>query len=199
MADAGKNRRRQLEAWDSVHGRTLSVDSKEEQDFINWLCEANSLSVIGDFQYQPPSFGLFGNTKYVDVDGKTKTLFQDHVYSCDFVVEFDAEAQKGLARELKVGKDQLSAGPVVSAYIDTKGLFNRNGRSFSTDRKWVWEKYGVYVAEVVPVKWFAKFGCPKASFLSEKTKKARKAFIGMKSVRQAFGLEDRRGENVNKN
>ena len=56
MATSGKNKRRQLEAWDSAHGQSLSVDSAEECDFINWLCEAKSLSAIGDFQYQPPSF-----------------------------------------------------------------------------------------------------------------------------------------------
>lgn len=184
MENAGKNRRRQLDAWDSAHGRALSVDSVEESDFINWLCEAKSLSVINDFQYQPPSFRLFDNEKYQDVDGRQRTLFQDHVYSCDFVVSFDASRQKALAKEFKVQLGQLSAGGEVSAYVDTKGLFNRNGRSFSTDRKWVWDKYGVYVAEVVPVRFFQKFGCPEASFKSKKTKKARKAFAGMKSVGQ---------------
>ena len=130
----------------------------------------------------------------MDIDGKTKTLFQDHVYSCDFVVSFDASEQRQLAREFKIGQEQLSAGGQVSAYIDTKGVFNRNGRSFSTDRKWVWDKYGIYVAEVVPVKFFAKFGCPEASFRSKKTGKPRKAFVGMKSISQAGGVLPR---NVN--
>ena len=49
MADRGKNNRRQLEADDIVHGVTLSVDSQEEIDFVNWLCEAHELSVINDF------------------------------------------------------------------------------------------------------------------------------------------------------
>ena len=40
MADTGKNNRRQLEAYDSLHGKILSVDSVEEQDFLEWLCEA---------------------------------------------------------------------------------------------------------------------------------------------------------------
>lgn len=49
MANAGKNKRRQLLAYDSVHGVTLSVDSQEEVDFVDWLCEAHGLSVIQDF------------------------------------------------------------------------------------------------------------------------------------------------------
>lgn len=186
MAEQGKNRRRQLEAEDTVHGATLSVDSQEEVDFVNWLCEAHSLSAVGDFQYQPPSFELFGNTKYVDVYGKERTLFQEHRYSCDFLVAFDPNAQKELAKELKVPYSQLSCAE-VSAYVDTKGLFNRNSRSFSTDRKWVWEKYGVYVAEIVPVKFFRNFGVPLRSFFSKKTKKARKMFAGMKSITEALG------------
>lgn len=36
----GKNKRRQLEAYDSLHSVMLSVDSQEEVDFVNWLCEA---------------------------------------------------------------------------------------------------------------------------------------------------------------
>lgn len=187
MADRGKNTRRQLEIEDTVHGKTLSVDSVEECDFINWLCEAHDLSVIGDFQYQPPSFSLFENTKYVDVNGKTRTLFQDHEYSCDFMVTFDPNAQKELAKELKTPYSALSCGE-VSAYIDTKGLFNRNARSFSTDRKWTWLKYGVYVAEIIPVKFFKLFGVPAKSFCSKKTKKARKIFTGMKSVTERFGF-----------
>lgn len=110
------------------------------------------------------------------------------MYSCDFVVEFDASAQKELAKELKVGYGQLSSGQ-VSAYIDTKGLFNRNARSFSTDRKWVWEKYGVYVAEIIPAKFFKAFGVPLRSFLSKKTKKVRKMFAGMKSIAETLGLK----------
>lgn len=187
MADRGKNKRRQLEAEDTLHGTTLSVDSVEEQDFVNWLCEAAELSVVQDFSYQPPSFRLFENAKYVDVYGKARTLFLDHVYTCDFVVAFCPSAQLELAKEMKTPYGQLSCAQ-TSAYVDTKGTFNLNRRSFATDRKWVWDKYGVYVAEVVPVRFFAKFGVPKKSFSSKKTKKARKAFAGMKSVPQAFGL-----------
>ena len=164
-----------------MHNVVLSVDSQEEVDFVNWLCEAHTLSVINDFQYQPSSFELFENTKYTDIYGKTRTLFQEHVYSCDFMVMFNPNTQKELAKELKIPYSQLSCTE-VSAYIDTKGTFNRNSRSFSTDRKWVWDKYGIYVAEIIPVKFFKNFGVPLKSFISKKTKKARKMFLGMKPL-----------------
>lgn len=103
------------------------------------------------------------------------------------MITFDASAHTELAKELKVSNTQLSCGE-VSAYVDTKGLFNRNARSFSTDRKWVWKKYGIYVAEIIPVKFFKTFGVPFKSFLSKKTKKARKMFAGMKSLRETLGV-----------
>ena len=98
---------------------------------------------------------------------------------------FDPATQKELAKELKIPYSQLSCSE-VSAYIDTKGTFNRNSRSFSTDRKWVWDKYGIYVAEIVPVKFFKNFGVPLKSFVSKKTKKARKMFTGMKSLAETL-------------
>jgi len=101
---------------------------------------------------------------------------------------FNANAQKDLAREFKIQQWQLSADE-VSAYIDTKGLFNRNQRSFSTDRKWVWEKFRTYVAEIIPVKFFAKFGCPQSAFKSKKTNKPRKMFLGMRTIAEKFGLK----------
>ena len=188
MQTTGKNKRRQFEVYDNVHSCTLSVDSSEEVDFIEWLNEAYELSIIDDFQYQPESFMLFENVKYVDVYGKTKSLFQEHVYSCDFKIMFDANKFKELAKELKVPNEQLSSTQ-VSAYIDTKGMFNRNSRSFTTDRKWVWDRYHVYIAEIIPNKFFAKFGVPIKCFLSKKTKKPRKIFNGMMSIKQAFQIE----------
>ena len=187
MADAGKNRRKQLEVLDDVHGVTLSVDSVEEQFFVDWLCEAAQLSIVQDFMYQPRTFVLSEGEQYTDVDGRKRCLFKEHVYSPDFLVAFDPTAQKELAREFKTRADDAAAGQ-CSAWIDTKGLFNPNARSFSIDRKWVWQKFGIYICEVVPKKFFKKMGCPFRSFYSGKTKKPRKMFQGFCSIKQAFKL-----------
>ena len=188
MALAGKNRNKQIEYFDEIHGCTLSIDSMEENDFLNWLTEAVQLSVVNDFVYQPGSFSLYDSETYVDVDGKTKCLFRDHVYSPDFLVSFDPNAQKQLAREFRVRQSDLSA-PEVSAWIDTKGLFNMNGRSFSTDRKWVWQKFKVYICEVVPKKFSQKFGVAVKSFYTRKTGKSRKMYAGCKTIAEALGLK----------
>ena len=181
---SGKNKRRQLEAYDSLHSVMLSVDSQEEVDVLNWLCEAAQLSAISDFEYQPSSFQLFDAVRYEDVDGKSRSLFQEHKYTPDFVVAFDGNAQHALAKELKISKDQLSAE--CSAWIDVKGGFNRNARSFTTDRKWVWDKFKTYICQLVPTKFFAAFGVPAASRLTAKTKKPRTCYKGMPDLSSIF-------------
>lgn len=181
MQTNGKNRRRQFEVFDEAHGAELNVDSMEEVDFVNFLNEASRLGVVYDFVYQPESFLLAEGVKYRGVDGKTKTLFQDHVYSADFMVSFNPKKYPKLAAEFKISQERACLER-VDAYIDTKGTFNKNARSFSIDRKWVWQKFGIYICEVVPKKFFQKFGCPKNSFVTRKTGARRKMFAGCRSI-----------------
>lgn len=105
MSTSGKNKRRQLTCYDDMHKQELSVDSQEEVDTLAWLSEAMTLSVINDFSYQPPSFHLFDAVKYQDIDGKTKTLFREHEYTPDWVLDFTPSAQAQLAKELKISHD----------------------------------------------------------------------------------------------
>lgn len=120
MAENGKNRRRQIAVWDCTHGVGLSVDSAEEADALAWLDEAKQLSAISDFAYQPAPFKLSDKAEYVDVDGKKRVLFREHVYTADWVVAFDPSKQIDLARELKVPAEKLSCGE-CSVWIDCKG------------------------------------------------------------------------------
>ena len=62
----GKNKRRQLECYDSFHKVKLDCDSIEECDFIEWCSEAASLNIIKDFIYQPESIKLFDAVSYLD-------------------------------------------------------------------------------------------------------------------------------------
>lgn len=189
MSDKGKNKRRQLEVFDETHSFMLSVDSAEEVDFVRWCDEAVKLSVLNGYQYQPDSFQLFQAEKYVDVYGKQRTLFQEHIYSPDFVLMFNPKRSLELSKELKVTQSQLSSNE-CSAYIDVKGTFQKQKRSFTTDRKWTWQKFKTYICEVVPVKFFKLFGVPEKSRLTEKTKKPRSCYNGFKSVAEAFRQSD---------
>ena len=55
-------------------------------------------------------------------------MYREHQYSPDFVVELNPNANIALSKE----------------------TFNRNARSFGTDRKWLWQKFKVYIYELVP-------------------------------------------------
>lgn len=54
------------------------------------------------------------------------------------------------------------------------------------NQKWCWQKLGVYIYKLVPKEFFKKMGCPKTSFYTKKTKKARKNFAGCKTLEQIF-------------
>lgn len=180
----GKNKRRQIEVEDTVHGTVLSADSMEEVDFINFLCEACDLSAISDFSYQPQQFQLFEPKRYTDVNGKERCLFREHHYNPDFMVEFNPSDQMGLAEEFKVPLSDLS-NDTVSSYIDVKGVFARNdagNRTFSLNQKWMYDKYGIYVVKVVPKEFFGKFGCPEKCRFTMKTKKPSTKYQGFPSV-----------------
>lgn len=187
---AGKNKRKQLTVEDTVHGVQLSVDSTEEVDFVNWACEACQLSILQDFQYQPQPFALFQPVWYMDFQNKQRCLFREHIYTPDFIVQFDPRIQPTLTKEFKV---PLSAAnqPSVSVYLDVKGQFTQHdgGRSFSLNQKWTWQKYGVYVCKVVPKLFCKKFGVATASMKSKLTGKIRKMFIGYQSIKKAFDID----------
>lgn len=186
----GKNKRRQLSCYDSFHKIQLNCDSVEECDFIEWCSEAASLKIIKDFIYQPESIKLFDAVSYLDFQGKKKSLLRDHVYSPDFCIIFDPGTFLILAKQFKIPYDQVSLNE-SSVYLDVKGTFQRNGgdRSFSLNQKWVFQKTGIYVSKIIPENFFKECGCPQACFLSKKLKKARKKFIGFKTIAQAFRLE----------
>lgn len=137
MTEHGKNKRRQLEAYDEIHDVMLSVDSAEERDTLAWLVEAKKHNVINDFSYQPASFKLSDAVTYQDIENKTKTLFREHVYTADWCVEFTPSACIPLAKELKLPHEAMSSDNWKS-YIDSKGAFNVNERAFSYNQKWLY-------------------------------------------------------------
>lgn len=111
---------------------------------------------------------------------KERTLFQDHVYSPDFMIRVDPRRQE-LVDEFKV----LSDGCV---YVDVKGSFNRNQRSFSIDQKWTYQKYGHYIYKLEPKRFFRKFGILDRFMFTRKTGKPSKVFEGYPTVEQVFGF-----------
>jgi len=112
------------------------------------------------------------------VKGKEKTLFQDHVYSPDFLIRINEKCES-LLSEFKVTFDN-------NIYVDVKGSFNRNQRSFSIDQKWVYQKTGYYIYKLEPKMFFRKFGILEEFKFTQKTKKPSKVFAGYKTIEEVF-------------
>ena len=187
----GKNLRSKFQVFDSVHNKTLDVDSQEEVEFTKWLCRANELGIMTDFEYQPKSFILSEKAHYVNSKGKTKTLFQEHIYTADFMLIFDERKFQDLADEFKMC-DSVKSAPEKSQYVfyvDVKGGFQKDaGRSFSMNQKWVYMKYHVYVHKVIPKVFFQKFGIIEEFKWTQKTKKPSKKYEGYQTIEEIFNL-----------
>lgn len=183
----GKNTRRQLEIFDRLHSKTVYVDSVEESDMFNWLCEAAELGLILDFQYQPEPIKLFDSVDYVNSKNKKRNLFREHVYTPDFIIKVKPGSVPDLDILFKIPYDRVTQSE-YDVYVDVKGTFmsNDGGRSFSINQKWVYQLTGIYVQKIVPKDFFKKAGCPKESFVTRKTNKSRKMFAGYPSISQSL-------------
>lgn len=183
----GKNKRKQIDYFDSFHNIQLQLDSMEEVDTLDWLLEAQELGLIVDWEYQPNSIELFQSVNYVNIDNKTRCLFREHIYSPDFKIQFNPSKNAILAKEFKLTKQQAQQEN-FEIVIDVKGVFNKTERAFSLNQKWVYQKTGIYVYKLVPKEFFKKAGCPKVCFITRKTGKKRKVYAGYKSISEIFNL-----------
>lgn len=185
----GRNKRRTILANDYVHNLTIEADSDEEIDTLEWLCEAYNKGLILDFQYQPRSFQLSESISYNTIDGKSRSLFREHIYSPDFSIFLNPNKNLELSKEFKIPKEKLNVDK-LEIVVDVKGTFAKSdgGRSFTINQKWVYDKYNVYVYKLVPKEFFKKFGVPQNCILTKKTKKPRKAFIGYKTLAEVFQI-----------
>lgn len=71
-------------------------------------------------------------------------------------------------------------------YVDVKGGFNKNARSFSIDQKFVYSKYGHYIYKLVPKEFMRKFGITEDLMFTSKTKKPSKKFEGYPLISEVF-------------
>ncbi len=192
----GKNKRKQLELYDSVHNVNLLVDSMEEVEFLQWLFEAHSLGIVTDFTYQPDPFFLTGKVDYIPmfpVGGKKKKspkcLFRDHVYTADFKVVLASKFLETSARGFVV-MDNGKPDEDYTVFADTKGTFMMHGtdRAFSINQKLVWEKHGVYVQKIVPKEFFRKLGVPPCLRYTFQKKQISHKYDGYNFIATQYGI-----------
>ena len=159
-------------------------DSKEELEFYAWLYEAESYNLVSDIQYHERSYRLFGKVVVPWVKQlKTKTkdmtfsLFQPHVYTPDFEFWITDPILNDVFKTSKyIGKHCI--------VVDVKGGFQRFGgqRSFSLNRKWMWQKHGIYIEAITPEKLFRATWVPEQARITPKTKKPVQKYIGAKTI-----------------
>jgi hypothetical protein len=165
--------------------KSLGFDSIEEWEFGKWCEEAKELNLLTEFIHHPPSFQLSERvsikmkkqlkTKIKEVD---VFLLHPHKYTTDYSITINFMLWDKLDN---MGDSKLVAfnypGPF---YIDVKGSFSlyNDAKQFAINRKWVMDKYKVYVNEVVPEEWFKKTFVPQAALVTWKTGKLRDKYLG---------------------
>lgn len=168
----------------------IEFDSQNEVDFYCWLIEAKENNLIKSFEYQPISFDLSDEIKSFYTKTRklktktvtkqeTKAMLHKHVYTPDFII-------RGLSKQFKSLNLNLPdfIFDLNSFYIDTKGFNSRYGdkASFPINQKWVYQLHGIFVAKVIPEKWFKKTWVPMKVRLTDKKKQVQKKYINTKTI-----------------
>jgi hypothetical protein len=159
----------------------ILFDSYEEIHFYHWLQEARSAGMISAYSYHPRSFELAPPASvYVKKQLATKnkivqkTLLQKVSYTPDFLL---------VATPMLQRVDHQLFSHNQSYWIDVKGTFGpyNDDAKFSVIRKWVWDKYGIFINKVVPLKFFEKTWVPRRAART-KTGKQSARYIHCKKI-----------------
>ena len=150
--------------------------SKEEIYFLWWLDELKEAGFIHKYYYEPRSYILSEKEMRKTVKQlKTKEkieereLLKKHEYTPDFVIIWSVSADLPFLTLLE-SMDLFSQGGIYcqrqgvdfQSFIDVKGTFNqrRGDQEFSLNRKWMYQRYKIFVNKVVPSKLFERTFTP---------------------------------------
>lgn len=171
----------------SVEYNSITFPSYEEYTMYLWLEEAKKHCIIESFEHQPPEYILSTAKSYKKLNTKLKTkiayvdreLLKKHRYTADFKLVSNYA--------LPFSKEFQNMGEIV---VDTKGSFQQydGARSFSINQKWMLEKFGIYVHQVIPQEFFQKTFVPERARYTPQQGKIKKCYIGTRLVREYFDL-----------
>ena len=109
-----------------------------------------------------------------------KSLFQEHVYTPDFLVTFTESINNlDTDRPISFGGFKFIE-PLKPVYVDVKGTFNKTQRSFSIDQKLIYKMYGEIIHKIVPIKLFKATFCPDNLRLTKARQQPRKHYYQCK-------------------
>jgi hypothetical protein len=166
------NRRRNLPTY-----RGEAYDAREEIDFAMWLEEAATVDLVQGWAHHPAPIHL-ADPAYFDVPVQlktkvkmsTRTLLQEHVYTADFAVTFTPRIR------MVDAPFRFPAGMWILVEIKARySRFNMD-RTFSLNQKWVWQRHGIWVQKIEPLKLFGRTWCPAGVRVTPKQGKPRKGY-----------------------
>lgn len=145
----------------------ISFDSNEEIFFYKWCQQAVQYKILNSFNYHPNSYILSQNQFK-----NGKKILNAHKYTPDFSLSVSDFGRMILS---KTFKNSLDDEQVV---IEIKPAYSPFGsiEEFSINRKWMYEKFNVFIQKVQVDSLFTKTWCPQSCKLTEKTKKIRSKY-----------------------
>jgi len=175
----------------------IAVDSQEEIMtimYIEELIEAGYVKKLERAESIRLSERLENKyTQVVEMKTKTKeveknqVLLEEHIYTPEFKITW-SQAGSELFVDSLVGSTGKLNKPFIKVYgydtfIEVKPEFDQNSmeRLFKINQKWVWDKHGVYINLVKPLKLFEKTFVPK-KYLLTATGKPRVIHIPIRSL-----------------
>jgi len=168
-----------------------NFQSDVEWYFSWWLSDLQKEGVINNWYYESNSFTLSESCTY-PVLKKMKTkekivlheLIKDHIYTPDFLVEWNEECNGKVWRLIEditcekkakyfAVRSQKNNKPYT--FFEVKGDFDKNNmtRLFTLNQKWLYSKYGVYVTLAKIPTLFKQTFVPERYFVTDKTMQER--------------------------
>ena len=176
--------------------------SLEEVYFSWYLDELTEAGFVIKYEHQPSPIRLSPKVSYRwEKPMKTKTkkmnsaLLQEHVYTPDFKVTWDDAAHAVFFKDVNSVKNHNDCyfwaetcllELVWDSYLEIKPSFDLNNmtRLFSINQKWIYDKLGLYVQKIVPVKLFMETFTPQRYLKTDQGKQERKLLYYPRTLKE---------------
>ena len=148
--------------------QTKQIDfaSKEELWISYYLDELKRSGLVTEWKYEPHSYALSEPLLYQWIKQlptkqtiQESALIRGHEYTPDFLIRWDKRAHHVLFNTIGDGINLKSVAFIANqtsnvSLIDVKPAFDMNNmtRLFTINKKWMLQKYGIFVQKIIPVK-----------------------------------------------
>lgn len=161
----------------------IEFDSNEEVEFYQWLEEAKEAKLISDFKFHPKTFTLAPAAVFhvrQQLPTKTKIVSRHLLQDCCYTPDFMFTATPDLQRV----DHRLFSPDNTEYWIDVKGKFSihNDEAKFSVIKKWMYQRYEIFINKVIPVEFFEKTFVPRQATRTKQTGKLRSCYVHCRKV-----------------